>query len=186
MRSGYGSVLDGIPFNLSLSPEARHSQASEAGTMAGIGNAGSHVSVPFTFGTGPPLQGGRSSTATTAAGGQGGVRDSSVTYRTSIASSSAHTSNDKRDTAYSLASEWNGAFAGMPILMGGIAEEAVPEVPSMYRQSTSSQTGNRGNEEQKKGDDGATNVREFNDDRYSSDSLAMAAAVARQFDERND
>jgi hypothetical protein len=131
MRSGYASVLDGIPFNLSMSPDARLSQASSAG---------------------------------------GGIDASGL--------------NSRRDTSYSLASEWNGAFAGMPIMMGaggprgstattntfnmglGGSEEAapVPEVPSQYRKD--SQVG-------------------MGDDRYSSDSLAMAAAVARSFDDRD-
>lgn len=173
MRSGYGSVLDGIPFNLSLSPEARHSQASETG--------GPHMSVPFTFGSGVPLQQGRRPSD---AGTMAGMRDSSVTYRTSVASSSAHGHLDKRDTAYSLASEWNGAFAGMPIQMGNIAEEAVPDVPSMYRQSTASNGADNGAVTQAKKDGKEESTAgEVRDDRYSSDSLALAAAVARQFDE---
>lgn len=196
MRSGYGSVLDGIPFNLSLGNDARNSQASEAGT-------GSHVSVPFHFGSGVPLPGRNISMNM---GEGGGIRDSSATFRTSVASSSGgtthngtgskrdtsysvasasthHGGNDKRDTSYSLASEWNGAFAGMPIQMGGIAEEAVPEVPSMYvRASTAddasapAETKGRDSEEDQ----------QTRDERYSSDSLAMAAAIARQFDERKE
>lgn len=116
-RSGYASVLDGIPFNLSLSPEARHSNAS---LLADNG------------------------------------------ARASVASSS----DGKRDTSYSLASEWNGAFAGMPAASGP-ADQPMPELPSMYLSKTAAQNAAR---------DGPVR-----DDRYSTDSLAMAAEVARQF-----
>ncbi|KAK9895701.1 hypothetical protein P389DRAFT_170405 [Cystobasidium minutum MCA 4210] len=175
MRSGYGSVLDGIPFNLALSPEARNSQASSSGM-------GPHMSIPFTFGGSIPQHQSMARRPSDAATSSGGVRDSSVTYRTSMASSSMH--GDKRDTTYSLASEWNGAFGGMPIQMGNIAEEAVPEVPSMYRQSTASAAGadTAAAKTESKEETRRTSA-EMRDGRYSSDSLALAAAVARQFDD---
>lgn len=131
-RSGYASVLDGIPFNLSLSPEARHSQASSAG-MGGAARA-------------------------------------------SMASSAADTDGgDRRDTTYSLSSEWNGAFAGMPIALGGLVEEpAVPGLPSIYLSGAAAAAAGLGEQQ-----------RSSRDDRYSTDSLAVAAAVARSFDDRN-
>lgn len=200
-RSGYASVLDGIPFNLSLSPEARHSQASDAGGPVGL-----RESIPIHFAG----DGNRNSSNSNIDGSRGGggnnaagLRDSTATYRTSVASSSAHT-NDKRDTSYSLASEWNGAFAGMPIVMGGgIGEEAVPELPSMYQQGTggggssamsrltttvgpSSTTTTSTQQEQQHQAQQQEQDQQQRDMRYSTDSLALAAAVARQFDERED
>jgi hypothetical protein len=160
-RSGYASVLDGIPFNLSLSPEARHSQASSAG---GSGAAGGHGSGVFLSQPHGQLGAGQRRTSN--------LRDSSASYASGSTADELHNGSDKRDTSYSLASEWNGAFAGMPIVMGGPTDAAVPELPAMYRQ-TQTQAQMDGSA-QRSGDD-------ENDPRYSSDSLAMAAAVARQF-----
>ena len=160
-RSGYASVLDGIPFNLSLSPEARHSQASSAG---GSGGAGGHSSGAFlTQQHGQPGSGPRRTS---------NLRDSSASYASASTADDSHNGSDKRDTSYSLASEWNGAFAGMPIVMGGPTDAAVPELPAMYRQ-TQTQAQMDGSAKRP--------VHDENDPRYSSDSLAMAAAVARQF-----
>ena len=176
MRSGYASVLDGIPFNLSLSPEARHSQASSSGH-------GAHAN-PFRDSAssstgGLPISQSQQSglSAFTSSNTTKAPRDSTASF---VTSSDAGTSSDKRDTSYSLASEWNGAFAGMPIVMGGARGSvgeiaAVPELPEAYR--------NAGNNKGKRDSTdtiGAAGGAE-KDDRYSTDSLAMAAAVARSF-----
>jgi hypothetical protein len=190
MRSGYGSVLDGIPFNLSLSPEAdaRHSQASASASArdSQASESGPGMSVPLHFGgMVRPNSGARSSSG--GGGGGGGMRDSSATYRTSYASSSthAHGGSDKRDTSYSLASEWNGAFAGMPIMMGGPpGEEAVPEVPSMYQSANHNAQSLNNSNNNYQNEHGRDSIAD-RDERYSTDSLALAAAVARQFDEGN-
>lgn len=177
-RSGYASVLDGIPFNLSLSPEAevRHSQASSAGDGAGagarLGGLEASSSNPF--------------------------RDSAASASSSSSSIRESISDGKRDTSYSLASEWNGAFAGMPIVMGGggpqaSVGEAVPELPEEYRRAvtgsgTDADAGaGAGSREEKRDSSGTLLLglgphgSSSKDDRYSTDSLAMAAAVARSF-----
>ena len=171
MRSGYASVLDGIPFNLSLSPEARNSQSSS--------NAGIGASNPF-----------RDSSASSTAGlphshsqhsdlMMKAPRDSTASF------ASTSDAGGRRDTSYSLASEWNGAFAGMPIMMAGrgsIGGEAVPELPEEYRNAPAPAR----QEASKKRDSGDTvngtdSGAGAKDERYSTDSLAMAAAVARSF-----
>lgn len=186
MRSGYASVLDGIPFNLSLSPEARHSQAST--TVGGGGgernSSNGHASLQ--------LGGLANKSDHLGAAGHTNPRDSSATTFTTSSDVHSRSGSDKRDTSYSLASEWNGAFAGMPIVMGGLgsSEEAVPELPSQYKRDTL----NHGEQPQQQDNthtghtsarDGLTQSKNNDDDRYSTDSLAMAAAVARSFGDQN-